>query len=498
MIRELTGLANRRNYLSNIARCGINKQYIRSLDDAIRSILWADCVVYFLTKKDYMAYEEIAPMMIPVEQANRLTDEFEPTISGMLVKLAAAAEIEQLQSVGIDASLLDVAPTHSLPTKTQLQVDAQSHALGQLGKTEAFTTLFDGRVHSAGAKWAKLSKRAIALWALKQSGNDLPHEIAPDIDPAVYDETLFDGKSAHDVLVAKHPKSAAEVTERYRVITTSLLEDDPYTGEERDSDYLRFIDKHGFAYLDSREFLAGVLDSRAVDTRALAASQLALQHVLASPELADRPLVTASLACGAAAPMFELNQLFADNNLKVERNILVDNDPMALASAVALGRAYDMSEKVDVRLEDIVGQELTNYIEPHSVDIVDILGIVDYLPTSVLGYRAAENFIGKIANIMSPGGIIVAGNALKSRPHQAFFERVWPTLQQRDPIEMVGIIEKAGYQREDIKVRIPQREGVYGVYGITVPESGLPEYRESRLQLAAKKMLTVASKFNKY
>lgn len=449
-----------------------------------------------------MAFEEVLPLSSLAgerAQAEPVSDTFEATTSGMLVKPEVQHELAILRQEGLDAGLIDVAPTYELAEETQLEVDRQSYALGKLEKEIAHDTLFDSRVHSAGQKWSLLSKRAIALLALKEAGNESSNAIAPFIDPAIYEERLFDGRSALEILHEEHPRSASQVAERYHMITTSKLEDEPYHGDPDDSPYLRFIQEGGFQYLTSRDFLTGVLDSRAVDTRALAASQLALDHVLENPELFDgRPLVTASLACGAAAPMFELNQTFANAGIEVGRNVLVDNDPMALASAVALGRAYDMEDKVDARLKDIVGQELTDFIEPHSVDVVDILGIVDYLPTSIGGYRAAENFIGKIANIMRPGGIIVAGNALQHRPHQSFFERVWPKLQQRDPIDMKNIIEAAGFSRDDLQIRVPQREGVYGVYGIKVPESGMPTFHEPRAQKAAKRILTIVSKFNKY
>lgn|GEM_PF-2076988 len=426
-------------------------------------------------------------------------EQYESTTSGMLVKPEVLRELDVLRAQGIDAGLIDVEPHYTLPEHIQDQVDQQSEAIGRLPKREAFDTLFDPTVHSAGAEWAKLGKRAIALWALKQAGNPEPHAIAPAIDPSIFDEPLFSGKSAHGILHERHPRSASVVRERYRAITTTPLEDEVWHGGQNGSRYLRFLAANDFDYLNSKDFLTGVLDSRAVDTRAIAATELALEHVLANPALfADRPLVTASLACGAAAPMFELDQIFAAQGIQIDKNILVDNDPMALASAVALGRAYGMSDKVDAQLQDIVNGKLTDYIEPHSVDIVDILGIVDYLPTKLKGYKAAANFIGKIADIVRPGGIIVAGNALLHRPHQEFFDKVWPTLQQRDPLEMTSIIAEAGYDKSDIQVRIPQREGVYGIYGIKVPAEAARSFREARIQRAARQILTIASKFNKY
>ncbi len=422
----------------------------------------------------------------------------EPTSDGVLITPEVRRELGDLEEAGIDVRKVDVAPHFELPVDVQQEVDKQCEAIGRLPKREAFETLFDPNVHSAGATWAKLGKRAIALWALKRAGDPETHTIAPSIDPSVYDEPIFDGKSAHEVLTERHPRTAEAVKERYRAITTEPIEDRAFPRDAR-SAYLDFIASNGFNYLGSKDFLTGVLDSRAVDTRAIAAGQLALEHILGNPEdFSDKPLVTASLACGAAASMFELNELFAKNGYEIGKNVLVDNDPMALASAVALSRAYGMNDKADIHLQDIVGGRLTDYIEPHSVDIVDILGIVDYLPTTLKGYRAASNFIGKIVDIVRPGGIIVGANALLHRPQQDFFEKVWPTLQQRDPSEMVEIITDAGYSRDSIRVRVPQREGVYGVYGITVPREKSRYFSETRNQKLARKVLTLASKFNKY
>lgn len=427
-------------------------------------------------------------------------EDLELTTSGMLVRPEVLSELDVLRHAQIDAEIVDVAPRYQLPTFVQEEVDKQSVALGQMDRETARATLFDPTVHSAGETWEKLSKRAIALLALKNAGNPESTAIAPGIDPAVYDEKLFDGLSAREIMYKEHPRSAAMVMQRYEDITTQQLEDKPYSGSVQGSRYMTFVNEQGFVPLHSKDFLTGVVDSRAVDTRATAAFDIAIDHLIKNEtSFGSRPLVTASLACGAAAPMYEFNQMLEERGFTVGKNILVDNDPMALASAVSLGRTYGMSDKVDAQLKDIVGGKLTDFIEPHSVDVVDILGIVDYLPTNIKGYHAAANFIGKIVDIVRPGGIIVAGNALLSRPHQGFFTNVWPKLEQRDPLEMIDIIEQAGYDIEKTIVRVPQREGVYGVYGIPVTGEDVERgFKEARSQRAARRILQFLSNFNKY
>jgi hypothetical protein len=439
------------------------------------------------------AAESILPgntLAVPTLYAVGAADSYESTLGGNLVKPEVLDDLAKLQSKGVDAQLVNIAPRHELAPGVQDAVDRQAHAIGKLSAQEAFDTIADPLTHSAGAIWGAQNKRAIALVALIAAGSELPHKIAPGIDPAIYDKPLdvFSGQSAADLLRQTKPDKAEMINGRYVDITSEDLIDKPYYGNPNDSAYLRFIEENGFPFLGSREIMTGVVDSRAVDTRGTAASVMALEHVLANEaHFRGHPLVTASLACGAAQTIYELGELFEKNGIEVGKHIIVDNDPMALASAVSLGETHGRDDITEAFYEDLIKTKLTDYIEPHSVDIVDVLGIVDYLRTRKFGYKMAADFLGSIRDIVRPGGLIVAGNALATRPQQQFFDKVWPDLEQRDPVEMAKIVRNAGYDlKRDLTVRVPQREGVYGIYGIAIPESERKLYVQNPYRRAAR------------
>ena len=143
---------------------------------------------------------------------------------------------------------------------------------------------------------------------------------------------------------------------------------------------------------------------------------------------------------------------------------------MALATADALAQGAGLEGKVNIQLRDLLSENLTDYIAPHSVDVVDLLGLFEYIP-NLKDLPMASALLSKVKDIVRPGGIIVFGNMLSDRPQQAFFSNVvkWPRLQQRSITDVLAILEQAGFYANDISVRIPQ-EGVYAVYAVNIPE----------------------------
>ena len=107
-----------------------------------------------------------------------------------------------------------------------------------------------------------------------------------------YDRPLFDGKSAKVVLGEQISNEKADkFIKLYEAFVPTLIDD----GDE--------------ITLASRDFFMGVKDAEAVRTRATTAMELVADHIERDPLLADRTnLVSASLACGAAGPVYENGQ----------------------------------------------------------------------------------------------------------------------------------------------------------------------------------------------
>lgn len=354
-------------------------------------------------------------------------------------------EIEQL-SDEYDIRLTDVPDVYRPDAARQAMIDQR------VAELEASPTGADEfRSLPALSKWAPLTKRAIALATLYSPNSYL---IGTGVTPDAYDKPIFDGRSANQVLREQLGPKAEKWINAYADFVSAVVDE----GDEN--------------HLGTRDFMKGVKDSEAVRTRATAAMEMTREYIESRPSLRLRQdLVSASLACGAAGPVYQLARELGQQGHNFSEVILVDQDPMALASADALAGQNGMEGKVNLQLRDLLTENLTDYIEPHSVDVVDLLGLFEYLPNTEQA-PVASYLLKKVKEIVRPGGLIIFGNMLNERPQQTFFSDVvqWPQLEQRSISEVLGIVEQAGYKPEDVSVRVPAYEGVYSVYGIRIPE----------------------------
>lgn len=364
------------------------------------------------------------------------------------VRESVAQEVDGLIAQGYDVAFVDPADEHRLGAEDQEQID---QIATYLEDAEDGAELFLSP--PAMGKWSPLTKRAIALHPLY--GASTARTLGDGIGVNAYDRPVFPILEGGDTTIL----SAKELLFR---------EKSPEKAQKILNSYLEFVD----APIDdvSRLFYRGSKDAAGVRTRATAAMDMAQNYISSSPGLRDRKdLVSASLACGAAGPVYDLVKNSRHYGNDFSKVILVDKDEMALASASALATAAGVEDVVDIQRRDLLSEDLTDYIEPHSVDVVDLLGLFEYLP---------EDFgvllLQKVKEIVRPGGIIVFGNMLQDRPQQRLFSDVakWPPLEQRTVSGVFSIIQKAGFDLDQVITRIPAREGVYAVYAIkTAPES---------------------------
>lgn len=363
---------------------------------------------------------------------------------GSNVDESVRLDVAQLVAAGYDVSFVDPYDEHAPDAATQEDLDAMADYLEAVPNgDELFIE------PPAMQKWVPLTKRAIALHPLYRAS--VAKTLGDGIDEAAYDRPLFPSSDVEGRIVMK---SAKEI----------LFQERPEKAPKILGSYLDFIGTP----IDevSRAFYMGSKDAEGVRTRAIAAMDIAKEHILKDPSISGRnDLVSASLACGAAGPVYDLVKELRQQGNDFSRAILVDKDEMALASAAALAEEANVDEIVDIQRRDLLGEPLTDYIEPNSVDIVDLLGLFEYLPSD-FGVMLLE----KVKEIVRPGGLIIFGNMLDKRPQQRLFTDVakWPPLEQRSVSEVLSIIEKAGLDLSQTVVRIPAREGVYAVYGIKV------------------------------
>lgn len=378
-----------------------------------------------------------------------------------------AREVDHLHAIGFDVALADPDPRYLLDAQVQRRVTT---AIEERAGTEGFVPwLFDERVHPSGAAWHGVAKRAIALHTLYHVGDlDRPAE---GIDAGCFDEPLFaDGRaSARDLVRAEQPGERGErILQRYdRFLAAGPMSD----GE----------DEYG---LDSRAYLTGVIDAHAVRTRGQAARAMLAEHFAG----AQRPLRFMSIACGAAGPILDYVHEAVGDGVVVDELMFVDHDPLALATTTALARTAGLGEIVRPVRKNLLKTAPATYVSGQ-VDMVDLLGVFEHLPSGRMGHRVASTVLAAAAEVVRPGGLILLGNMLGERPQQRFFDSVWPRLSQRTIRQVLALAAEAGFPAHLVKVRVPAREGVYAVYGLTVPERRGRSVRENVMQRAIGKAL---------
>jgi len=378
-------------------------------------------------------------------------------------------EATELINQGYDVGLVSVEDPHRLGITDQARVDAEITRLEQ--SDNGHEEFKDIGLRPAMGSWVPLTKRAIALHALynARTAEKLGEGIAVDS----YDKPIisgvddkgekFDNKSASDLVRAsKSPERAKKILDSYYDFVTTSIDDD--LG----------------AYVTSRDFYRGSIDARAVRTRAYCFEDMISDHVDNSSSLkARQDLVSVSLACGAGGPVCEMVEKVKAMGADFASVKFIDKDEMALASASAIAENNGLSsEQTQILRHDLLMEEMTDYIDPKSVDILDLLGIFEYIPNEgkfvnpANGLGLAADLLRRAGELVRPGGVMVFGNMLKDRPQQGFFKDVvrWPRLQQRNIREDLDVISEAGFDLANVSIRIPAEEGTYAVIQIRFPE----------------------------
>lgn len=363
------------------------------------------------------------------------------------------AEAAELSAEGYDVRLDDTRDRFALDPATQLQVDADIAQMELDTKRALDAGLPNPLLLPVGrpafGNWAPLTKRAIALNNIYAPQ---ARTLGEGIDPGVYDRKLFaveeGGLSAVEVVgLMRGAEKAEKIRDQYRAFVPTVI-------DER-----------------SRLIWAGARDGAGVRTRATAAMDEAVRH-LSMQERGDddEGIVSLSLACGAAAPVYELMSSLEANGVKVRKTVLADMDPMALASAYSIAETKNVEDKIELKLENLVNMEtgeardLTELVDPESVDAVDLLGLFEYFPRDL-----AVSVLKQVKSVLKPNGIIVFGNMIDKRPQQTFFSDVslWPSLFQRSLTELFDIIDEAGFDaKNEASILLPP-QGVYSVISVT-------------------------------
>lgn len=216
--------------------------------------------------------------------------------------------------------------------------------------------------------------------------------------------------------------------------------------------------------LDRRtlELFTNMPDGIGLRSRQHIYAELVAGHALRG-EQGDMQVV--SLGSGASVPNIEAAQSVAEVSDRKIHWQFYDLDPNALKSAdlmlneANLGNStFDFGPKAS---EDYEGR---NYIEARqiddeSVDVVDALGLWEYLRES-----NARTFLGMMYPKLKEGGAMIVSNMKIDRPQPLYNQYAvgWPKLIMRSEQDMLDIVQKAGIPTDKVTITHPD-DGVYMV-----------------------------------
>ncbi len=224
--------------------------------------------------------------------------------------------------------------------------------------------------------------------------------------------------------------------------------------------------------LDDRslELFTNMIDGIGLRSRARIYSQRLVEYAEES-ELDGISIL--SLGSGAAVPNIEATKKLEAKG-KAAHWRFYDYDAQALMFAEALVEENDFQfstfdygpiwlNPVTDRLEP-KGQSYVRAfsVEDESMDIVDALGLWEYLKS-----EDATKFASKLFEKVKPGGSMIVSNMLPSRPQREFNQRAvgWPGLYLRSDTDLLDIVTAAGIDTRQVTMTHAQ-DGVYVVMEI--------------------------------
>lgn len=380
------------------------------------------------------------------------------------IRPSVRREVEALASQGVKASIVNprMDGHYFLDPDKQIVVN---QAIETWSAHPNFTDELFSELSPGARAWAGLSKRAIALHAFYNTGTIISP--SDGIDPACLDWELFDGKSARQLTIEETPDKSERILQKYDQFFAGLS-------------LREGTDRFG---LTAHDYIAGSVDRIADVSRAEIVSIEIVDHTARNLTRYQRDGV---VFCSIGSGLIETDMWTARMLEKLEVPVHAihgfDNDPIALAAATSRAKENEVESLIQLHRINFVKHPINNLIEKRSVDYANLVGFFEYLPRGLKRYNMASNLLRQVAQIVKPGGLIIFGNMVAERLQQKWFEGIWPTLYQRKIEEVLSIIEEAGFERSQVSVKIAEGEGLYAIYTIQIPESGVIPREPNLLQ----------------
>jgi len=174
-----------------------------------------------------------------------------------------------------------------------------------------------------------------------------------------------------------------------------------------------------------------------------------------------------SFGCGTALPLLEvMSRVKNETNGQCPTIILLDQDPLALASAAKLAEKMGLSDNIQLechRLFSKLGSplDLGKILKDRQLDISEDSGLREYLPDGVYRKLTKETW-----QHLKDDGLMITGNMNKNRPQAEFLHGMmgWkPRVIMRRVDKGFRLHKEAGIASEKTRARIT-RDGVYTLF----------------------------------
>ena len=94
-----------------------------------------------------------------------------------------------------------------------------------------------------------------------------------------------------------------------------------------------------------------------------------------------------------------------------------------------------------------MAQNVANLVEKNSIDIVEMVGLLDYFKDE----KSVETF-SKIYDILKEGGLFMVGNIVPNK-EQSFISRLgWPKMYYRSAENLARLLISSGFSEEKGKI----------------------------------------------
>lgn len=173
-----------------------------------------------------------------------------------------------------------------------------------------------------------------------------------------------------------------------------------------------------------------------------------------------------SFGCGTALPMLEVMQQIKEESNQCPKIILLDQDPLALASAAVLADKMGLSGNIQLECHRLFSRcgsplDLKKVLGERKIDISEDSGLREYLPDTVYMNLTKETW-----KHLREGGLMVTGNMNKNRPQAEFLHGMmgWkPKVIMRSIADGFRLHGKAGVDSRNTRARVT-RDGVYTLF----------------------------------